>query len=178
MNDKLAATCILDFLNEAKDDSSDVIRDYGNKAHLKWRNPHRFGDVGKIGLLVQDQLVAISGSLVKYFSNVVLYALVLEVAIRYRNNFMAQQNGDEDCNKCYRYATYRQYITGLLGSPSVVLRVKELTIFIGERGVLVSATEIICDWTSIVFAPLSSSIKNKGLKTFACEFVFLKSCFL
>ncbi|XP_071172186.1 P2X purinoceptor 7-like [Mytilus edulis] len=43
------------------------------------------------------------------FSNVVLDALVLEVAIRYRNNFMAQQNADDDYNKCHRYAAYRQY---------------------------------------------------------------------
>ncbi|VDI69370.1 Hypothetical predicted protein [Mytilus galloprovincialis] len=48
------------------------------------------------------------------FQQCVLDELVLELAIRYRNDFLAQPE-DENYNRCHRHAAYRQYILWIHG---------------------------------------------------------------
>lgn len=48
------------------------------------------------------------------FHNIAFDELTLEVAIRYRNDFLSQPN-DDDCNRCHRHAAYRQYMLWIHG---------------------------------------------------------------
>ncbi|CAC5371849.1 unnamed protein product [Mytilus coruscus] len=64
------------------------------------------------------------------FQQCVLDELVLELAIRYRNDFLAQPE-DDNYNRCHRHAAYRQYILWIHGYLGA-----------GNRGVIPSC----CVW--------------------------------